>query len=166
MMAKAKEDRPASAMEAVGHLEADFGEVPRHEAGKSRLSLSAPVSQSAETITFETNSAAATTDTTTVGLPTLAPDDGTSAFACGVGARNHARRRGSSDCCVLLAVGGVLVFGKHGENPALSEGTPTPEEPVVVGVLHSQSGTMAVSENPVVDSTLMAIEEVRMHKAV
>jgi urea transport system substrate-binding protein len=37
---------------------------------------------------------------------------------------------------------------------------PVPAEPIVVGVLHSQSGTMAVSENPVIDATLLAIEEV------
>ncbi len=30
----------------------------------------------------------------------------------------------------------------------------------MVGVLHSQSGTMAVSENPVIDATLLAIDEV------
>jgi len=33
-------------------------------------------------------------------------------------------------------------------------------EPIVVGILHSQTGTMAVSEAPVVDATLLAIEEV------
>ena len=33
-------------------------------------------------------------------------------------------------------------------------------EPIVVGILHSQSGTMAVSEAPVVDATLLAIEEI------
>lgn len=36
-----------------------------------------------------------------------------------------------------------------------------PQEPaIVVGVLHSLSGTMAYSEGPVVDATLMAIEEI------
>lgn len=37
---------------------------------------------------------------------------------------------------------------------------PVPVEPIVVGVLHSRSGTMAVSENPVIDATLLAIDEV------
>jgi urea transport system substrate-binding protein len=37
---------------------------------------------------------------------------------------------------------------------------PVAPEPIAVGVLHSQSGTMAVSENPVIDATLLAIEEV------
>jgi urea ABC transporter urea binding protein len=33
-------------------------------------------------------------------------------------------------------------------------------EPIPVGVLHSLSGTMAISESPVVDATLLAIDEV------
>ncbi|HEX4609991.1 MAG TPA: transporter substrate-binding protein, partial [Urbifossiella sp.] len=52
----------------------------------------------------------------------------------------------------LVALG-LLAFGKRG-------GPPPEAESVVVGVLHSQSGTMAVSENPVVDATILAIEEV------
>ncbi|MDD5085251.1 MAG: urea ABC transporter substrate-binding protein [Candidatus Omnitrophica bacterium] len=35
-----------------------------------------------------------------------------------------------------------------------------PKEPIKVGILHSLSGTMALSEKPVVDATLMAIEEI------
>lgn len=35
-----------------------------------------------------------------------------------------------------------------------------PGESIKVGVLHSLSGTMAISEKPVVDATLMAIEEI------
>src|SRR5262245_35324804 len=37
---------------------------------------------------------------------------------------------------------------------------PTDPEPIVVGILHSQSGPMAVSEEPVIDATLLAIDEV------
>lgn len=36
----------------------------------------------------------------------------------------------------------------------------THKEPIKVGILHSLSGTMALSEKPVVDATLMAIEEI------
>ena len=36
----------------------------------------------------------------------------------------------------------------------------TEPEPIAVGILHSQTGTMAVSEAPVVDATLLAIEEI------
>jgi DNA-binding winged helix-turn-helix (wHTH) protein len=34
------------------------------------------------------------------------------------------------------------------------------DPPITVGVLHSLTGTMAYSENPVVDATLLAVEEV------
>jgi len=34
------------------------------------------------------------------------------------------------------------------------------ENPIKVGILHSLSGTMSISESPVVDSTLLAIEEI------
>jgi urea transport system substrate-binding protein len=57
----------------------------------------------------------------------------------------------------LIALG-VLAFGRRGGNPSPVAGGAA--EPVVVGVLHSQSGTMAVSENPVVDATVLAVEEV------
>ena len=42
----------------------------------------------------------------------------------------------------------------------------TPQEPIRVGILHSLSGTMAVSESPVVDATLMAIDEINLAGAV
>lgn len=65
-----------------------------------------------------------------------------------------------------LAVGivalGLILFGRRGEQP-----TPPPAvrpaesaEPIQVGILHSQTGTMAVSESPVIDATLLAVDEV------
>src|SRR6185503_17231480 len=44
-------------------------------------------------------------------------------------------------------------------NPWRWSGPPT-GEPIRVGVLHSRTETMAVSEKPVIDATLLAIEEV------
>ena len=43
--------------------------------------------------------------------------------------------------------------------PACSRPT---QDPIQVGILHSLSGTMAVSESPVVDATLMAIDEINL----
>ncbi len=43
-------------------------------------------------------------------------------------------------------------------NPWLS----TDSEPIKVGILHSLTGTMSISEKSVVDSTLMAIEEINL----
>jgi urea transport system substrate-binding protein len=35
-----------------------------------------------------------------------------------------------------------------------------PNQPIKIGVLHSRTGTMAISENSVVDATLLAVEEI------
>jgi len=56
---------------------------------------------------------------------------------------------------IILVASLLLVLRPFRERPVIA-----PPEPIVVGVLHSQSGTMAVSENPVIDATLLAIEEV------
>jgi urea transport system substrate-binding protein len=49
-----------------------------------------------------------------------------------------------------LAVAAVLVLGRW----------PADSPPIAVGVLHSQSGTMKLSEDPVIDATILAIDEV------
>jgi urea transport system substrate-binding protein len=41
-----------------------------------------------------------------------------------------------------------------------------PKQPIKVGILHSLTGTMAISERPVVDSTLMAIEEINLQGGI
>ena len=50
-------------------------------------------------------------------------------------------------CCLVLVV--IMVSCSAGE-----------VEPVKVGILHSQTGAMATSEGPVIDATLMAIDEI------
>ena len=55
---------------------------------------------------------------------------------------------------VLLFVGLAGAFWMLGRGPVLPTG-----KPIKVGVLHSLSGTMADSERPVVDATLLAIEK-------
>lgn len=55
---------------------------------------------------------------------------------------------------VLIVAIGFRVFRPGAPHPPLGGA-----EPIVVGVLHSQSGTMAVSERPVIDATLLAVEE-------
>ena len=50
-------------------------------------------------------------------------------------------------CCLVLAV--TIVSCSAGD-----------AEPVKVGILHSQTGTLATSERPVADATLMAIDEI------
>lgn len=69
----------------------------------------------------------------------------------------------------LASIGGAgaLSVNANGRADALAaiEGRPrraprSPEPPILVGVLHSLTGTMAYSESPVVDATLMAIDEI------
>jgi urea transport system substrate-binding protein len=63
-------------------------------------------------------------------------------------------RRARSVSVAILVVGivGALVwFVAGGESSS---------EPIRVGILHSETGTMAISEKSVRDSTLMAIEEI------
>jgi urea transport system substrate-binding protein len=49
---------------------------------------------------------------------------------------------------MLASVGGVLILASDGQ------------QPIKVGILHSDTGTMAISERSVRDATLMAIEEI------
>ena len=51
---------------------------------------------------------------------------------------------------VLILIGAIFY----------SFGTNVPRKPVKVGVLHSLTGTMAISEKAVVDATLLAIKEI------
>jgi len=77
--------------------------------------------------------------------------------------RRPGQRLGAGIGLVVLAAAlvtfGLLAFRTRGGQPHAGATGGAPE-PIVVGILHSQSGTMAVSENPVVDATLLAIEEV------
>jgi urea transport system substrate-binding protein len=54
---------------------------------------------------------------------------------------------------VILAAAALTYFFAH-SNPFRKKPT------IKVGVLHSLTGTMAISERPVVDATLLAIEEI------
>ncbi|MHC5033652.1 MAG: transporter substrate-binding protein, partial [Planctomycetota bacterium] len=66
----------------------------------------------------------------------------------------------------VLLVAGVLaahflgVLGKPGDRGDSRAGPVFAGPPIKVGILHSRTGTMAVSERPVIDATLFAIEEI------
>jgi urea transport system substrate-binding protein len=53
----------------------------------------------------------------------------------------------------------LLLAGAWAFSSVRHSGAPTPGRPLKVGVLHSSTGTMAISEKPVIDATLFAIEE-------
>ncbi len=61
-----------------------------------------------------------------------------------------------------LAAAGALVVGRayfRPGGPAGSAAVPS-GPPIRVGILHSKTGTMAISERPVIDAALLAVEEV------
>ncbi|MDB5307508.1 MAG: hypothetical protein JWO38_1710, partial [Gemmataceae bacterium] len=99
-------------------------------------------------------------------FPTPAPPEAVPpANACPAApppSRQRGRVIGAGVGLVVLALAIVPVWllplGKQGGTPPGEAAVPP--EPIKVGVLHSQTGTMAVSENPVVDAALLAIEEV------
>ena len=61
--------------------------------------------------------------------------------------------RGSRDSD--KAAPGGLTGGRSATTPAVASAT----NPIKVGVLHSRTGTMAISERAVIDATLLAIDE-------
>jgi urea transport system substrate-binding protein len=58
---------------------------------------------------------------------------------------------------LLLLAGAFAVFAFH--HPGAATPDPHSGQPIKVGILHSRTGTMAISEKPVIDATLFAIEE-------
>ena len=60
---------------------------------------------------------------------------------------------GISLVLIIIAIGGIFLYGQP-------EGIELEQGYIKVGVLHSLSGTLAISETPVVEATLMAIDEI------
>jgi urea transport system substrate-binding protein len=54
----------------------------------------------------------------------------------------------------------ALALGPWKNRGSLTLEPPTPCPPIKVGVLHSRTGTMAISERSVIDATLLAIDEI------
>src|SRR5262245_55614013 len=65
---------------------------------------------------------------------------------------------------LALAAGVVLGLGaragRHSADTQQQLGGGPAGPPIKVGVLHSRTGTMAISERPVIDATLLAVEEI------
>ncbi len=166
LLAKRTADRPASAAEVAEELADILRErgVEFHPRGASgvvaipgfRLSAAEPAKSArrpAPADPHPSSMLAATTPMPVVAVPTEA-----------VGLRPPPRRRMRRrwDCLLaVLAVGlcavVAVVFARW---PAAAPVVPPDTSPVRVGVLHSQSGSMKLSEDPVIDATLLAIDEV------
>lgn len=66
----------------------------------------------------------------------------------------------------VLAMGIVVFRHEHGSGDGTAAGKEPAGEPILVGILHSQTGTMRDSEMPVLDMTLLAIDELNQHGGV
>jgi urea transport system substrate-binding protein len=169
LLAKTPDGRPASAAEVIAQLDAILvaeRQRPPHDAtGRPTRGESAILSASG-------GAAMRSADTTPHAVETIPPEAGKPSPATPtpapvpVAAPPPAWSRGQVigvgaglvALAVAVVIFGLLLSGKRGENTH----TPAPEPPeaIRVGVLHSQSGTMSLSESPVIDATLLAIDEV------
>jgi urea transport system substrate-binding protein len=71
--------------------------------------------------------------------------------------------------CAVLALALAVAFGGRGgkPEPAPGAGAAAPSgPPIKVGILHSRTGTMAISERSVIDATVLAIEELNARGGV
>src|SRR5262249_16718784 len=64
-----------------------------------------------------------------------------------------------------LLLAGAFAFLSFRDGGAKTPGQPS-GQPIKVGILHSRTGTMAISEKPVIDATLFAIEELNARGGV
>lgn len=63
--------------------------------------------------------------------------------------------------CVIISFATIFILTKHIKIKIFA-----PIKPIKVGVLHSQTGPLALSEAPVIEATLMAIEEINKNGGV
>jgi urea transport system substrate-binding protein len=133
--------------------------------------------QSAEEMLADLTAARAALSESGLALPGVAP--GAPARPIAVGAATPSSRRrfllaGAGFATAILGGAGAgLIWNsrnaRRGKNadessgkkaPATSAAVPPSGVPLRVGILHSLSGTLASSESPVVDATLLAIDEI------
>lgn len=66
----------------------------------------------------------------------------------------------------LLLLAGIALFFRSSPSPPGGGSPSKAGQPIKVGILHSRTGTMAISERPVIDATLFAIEELNAQGGV
>jgi urea transport system substrate-binding protein len=133
--------RLPSARELIARLDESLGE----------LAVSTTLPAQRATTQALTRTGGETPLLSRAGTAPLAP---TSTGSARPGRRWPSRTQFGLAFLVLLAC--VLGYRElRRQVPTVSE-----PEPIVVGILHSQSGTMAISEAPVIEATLLAIDEI------
>jgi len=171
LLAKRPEDRPASVEEVVAVLASLGGDSPWRDAPPAdefELSDSAvlPAGSLSAGVASATPGPTAQTDTTKVLRAPPGGGAGSAALATGPTPPARTGRPvnwklvavGMTILLVAATIAGVLAWRPAKEQPVPPAAAAA--EPIPVGILHSQTGTMAVSESPVVDAVQLAIDEV------
>lgn len=175
LMSKSPEDRPGSSAEALeifeNLLEVERSKLPPETDTRARASGTVgwplrrePSSSSNASARLasppETRSNYRGPSAVDTPPPPAVPDSSSSVMTPPTRSSSNRRWLGIAIGFVILAVlGGFGILS----NRKRENHTPPVEnvlEPIHVGILHSQSGTMAVSESPVIDATLLAIDEI------
>jgi urea transport system substrate-binding protein len=79
--------------------------------------------------------------------------------------RNRRLVIGAGLAAALVLAGAAFFFRGFRSSPKAGEGV-VAGQPIKVGILHSRTGTMAISEKPVIDATLFAVEELNTKRGV
>jgi urea transport system substrate-binding protein len=154
MMAKEPEGRPATATDVSTRLDAILATIPGpHTDSGEPADAGAPPPSPRSNRPAAATTVVPVTVLTPVSSPTPAPS-----------APSPTRTRwlvaGGVGLVALLAVALSILLGKRDEPKPPDAGLIAGGEPIPVGVVHSLNGTMAISESPVVDATILAIDEV------
>ncbi|MBL8635477.1 MAG: transporter substrate-binding protein [Myxococcales bacterium] len=173
-MAKKPENRYASAAEMAADLEAILSGVPQRNQSVFAMQDSAPSIAAQISSTGNRGISGAGLRQSSAGLPSLsamssAGAAGLSPSQPGAGpAEGGSSRRVFVGAALVAVVGGVGAFlGLRGRGAGSKKAVPEPPKapvvmsgpPIKVGVLHSLSGALAVSEHPLADASLLAIDE-------
>jgi urea transport system substrate-binding protein len=156
LLSKDREDRPKSADELLEILEGTaIGETAVVTPAPTKPLVAVPTGG---------------TDTQSIAKHDTHPDDGTGPHPKYATTANDARVHwrgkwaeriaGISLTLATIAFAVYLAyFRDRNAEPGGTVPVATSGEPIKVGVLHSRTGTMAVSELPILDATMLAIEE-------
>ena len=170
-MAKKPEGRYPTAAEMAADLESILAGIPQRNQSVFEMQDSAPSIVAAQASNSGSRSGSGRLPSS-ANLPALTAESAAAHKAKTESGSGSGRRvfLGLSLAAVLGA--GGWFFGLRGKSPSAGKGKgadpqPGPPQPVVhtgppikVGILHSMSGALAVSEHPLADASLLAIDEI------
>jgi len=185
-MAKKPEHRYASAAEMAADLEAVLSGVPQRNQSVFAMQDSAPSIAAQISSSGSRGLSGSGLRQSSSAIPTLSGMSSAGASASGSGtasqpgpgqAAEGGSRRVFLGAAMVAVVGGVGAFlglrGRSGGKKGPAADAQKPQAPVVmsgppikVGVLHSLSGALAVSEHPLADASLLAIDEINARGGV